>query len=130
MTVWSDPRRYGGGAVHVVNRSFDAVSLWALPFRTPDGRQKIITSSLPPCTELAFVPTKIPNISVTTSVPSSSFMFYDRSGTPWERLPWGLFEADKETVDEIMSRPGTRTTLDEIKQAGGSIKAAQECGNG
>ncbi|MFI6523220.1 hypothetical protein [Streptomyces uncialis] len=129
VTTWSESHRDGDHVVHVVNRSFDAVFLWALPFRTPGGEQKIITSSLPPCTELVFGPHKIPHLRAATSGTTNGFMFYDSSGTPWERSPLGLFEAKAGTVDEILSRPGTRTTLAEIKKAGGSVKAARECRN-
>ncbi|MEU0389034.1 hypothetical protein [Streptomyces chartreusis] len=129
VNTWNEVQQDHSVVVHVVNRSFDAVSLWALPFRTPDGKVKIITSTLPPCTELVFAPNTVPNISAATTRPTG-FLFYDRAGRPWQRLPYGLFEAEADTVNEILSAPGTRATLDAIRNAGGSIKAAQGCKEG
>ncbi|MDT0385991.1 hypothetical protein [Streptomyces dubilierae] len=129
VNTWNEVQQDQSVFVHVVNRSFDAVSLWALPFRTPEGKVKIISSTLPPCTELVFDPNKVPNVSATTTR-SAGFLFYDRSGRPWQRLPYGLFEAEADTVNEIQSAPGTRVTLDAIRNAGGIIKAAQGCKEG
>ncbi|MGA5363973.1 hypothetical protein [Streptomyces purpurascens] len=129
VNTWNEVHQDHSVVVHVVNRSFDPVSLWALPFTTPDGQDKIITSTLPPCTELVFDPNRVPNISATATRPAG-FVFYDRSGQPWQRLPFGLFQVEAENVDEILSAPGTRATLDAIRTAGGRSKAAQGCKEG
>lgn len=108
------------------NRSFDAVPLWALPFTLPDGSRKIITSTLPPCIELVFDPREIPDVALATPSPDG-FVFYDRSGLPWQRNCLGLVEAESGTVDEILAAPGTRVPLDVIRKQGGRSKPAQGC---